>query len=166
MSNSLAAPWTIAHQAPLSVGFSRREYWSGSWNFNCLCKIISRFSHTRVRASAYEFGGHEAETVLSTANTQVHTSTALRERGEKMSTVGQMRRLRSGNINPCGARTGVPKASQSFRTVCGRAPCGSAGKEPTCNTGDLGSIPGLGRTPEKGAAAHSSVLAWRMPWTA
>ena len=22
-------PWTIAHQAPLSVGFSRREYWSG-----------------------------------------------------------------------------------------------------------------------------------------
>ena len=23
------APWTVAHQAPLSVGFSRREYWSG-----------------------------------------------------------------------------------------------------------------------------------------
>ena len=25
-----ATPWTAAHQAPLSVGFSRREYWSGS----------------------------------------------------------------------------------------------------------------------------------------
>ena len=25
-----AAPWTAAHQAPLSVGFSRQEYWSGS----------------------------------------------------------------------------------------------------------------------------------------
>ena len=24
-----ATPWTIAHQAPLSVGFSRQEYWSG-----------------------------------------------------------------------------------------------------------------------------------------
>ena len=24
-----AAPWTIAHQAPLSMGFSRQEYWSG-----------------------------------------------------------------------------------------------------------------------------------------
>ena len=24
-----AAPWTVAHQAPLSVGFSRQEYWSG-----------------------------------------------------------------------------------------------------------------------------------------
>ena len=23
-----ATPWTIAHQAPLSVGFSRQEYWS------------------------------------------------------------------------------------------------------------------------------------------
>ena len=24
-----ATPWTIAHQAPLSVGFPRQEYWSG-----------------------------------------------------------------------------------------------------------------------------------------
>ena len=28
MSNS-GTPWTIAHQAPLSMGFSRQEYWSG-----------------------------------------------------------------------------------------------------------------------------------------
>ena len=28
MSDS-AAPWTVAHQAPLSMGFSRPEYWSG-----------------------------------------------------------------------------------------------------------------------------------------
>ena len=25
----LAAPWTVARQAPLSMGFSRQEYWSG-----------------------------------------------------------------------------------------------------------------------------------------
>ena len=24
-----STPWTIAHQAPLSMGFSRQEYWSG-----------------------------------------------------------------------------------------------------------------------------------------
>ena len=24
-----ATPWTVAHQAPLSTGFSRQEYWSG-----------------------------------------------------------------------------------------------------------------------------------------
>ena len=29
-------------------------------------------------------------------------------------------------------------------------PCGSAGKESTCNVGDLGSIPGLGRFPGEG----------------
>ena len=29
-------------------------------------------------------------------------------------------------------------------------PGGSAGKEPTCNVGDLGSIPGLGRSPGEG----------------
>ena len=23
-----ATPWTVAHQAPLSTGFSRREYWN------------------------------------------------------------------------------------------------------------------------------------------
>jgi len=22
-------PWTVAHQAPLSIGFSRQEHWSG-----------------------------------------------------------------------------------------------------------------------------------------
>ena len=25
----MAIPWTVAHQAPLSVGFSRQEHWSG-----------------------------------------------------------------------------------------------------------------------------------------
>ena len=29
VSDSLGPPWTVALQAPLSVGFSRQEYWSG-----------------------------------------------------------------------------------------------------------------------------------------
>ena len=29
MSDSFAIPWTIDRQAPLSMGFSRQEYWSG-----------------------------------------------------------------------------------------------------------------------------------------
>ena len=32
------------------------------------------------------------------------------------------------------------------------------------NAGDLGSIPGWGRSLEKGIATHSSVLAWEIPW--
>ena len=30
---------------------------------------------------------------------------------------------------------------------------------------DVGSIPGLGRSLEKGTATHSSILGWRIPWT-
>ena len=29
VSDSYVTPRTVAHQAPLSVGFSRQEYWSG-----------------------------------------------------------------------------------------------------------------------------------------
>ena len=40
-------PWTAAHQVPLSMGFSRKEYWSGvplpSLN------LIAKPPHIRVR---------------------------------------------------------------------------------------------------------------------
>ena len=39
--------------------------------------------------------------------------------------------------------------------------CGSAGKESACNAGDLGWEDPL----KKGKAIHSSILAWRIPWT-
>ena len=29
MSDSFETPWTVAHQAPVSTGFSRKEYWRG-----------------------------------------------------------------------------------------------------------------------------------------
>ena len=29
VSDSFGTLWTVAHQAPLSMGFSREEYWSG-----------------------------------------------------------------------------------------------------------------------------------------
>ena len=54
-------------------------------------------------------------------------------------------------------------------------PDSSVGKDSTCDAGDPGSIPGLGRSPEEGlgyplqyswaslVATHSSILAWRIP---
>ena len=33
------------------------------------------------------------------------------------------------------------------------------------NAGDVGSIPGSRRSLEEGMATHSSILAWRIPWT-
>ena len=42
-------------------------------------------------------------------------------------------------------------------------PGGSDVEESASNTGDLGSIPGLGRSSEGGTVTHSSIHAWRIP---
>ena len=52
---------------------------------------------------------------------------------------------------------GIEKKKKSFP--------GSGGKGSACNVGDLHLIPGLGRPLEKGVATHSSILAWKVPWT-
>ena len=55
------------------------------------------------------------------------------------------------------------------RTVATRSnlsnvlPGGSDGKESICNVGDLGLIPGLGRSLEEGMVTLSSILAQRIP---
>ena len=49
-----------------------------------------------------------------------------------------------------------------------RLPRWLSGKESACSggaTGDTGSIPGSEDPLEKGMATHSSILAWRIPWT-
>ena len=41
-------------------------------------------------------------------------------------------------------------------------------KNPLANAGDardVGLIPGLGKSPEEEMATHSSILAWKTPWT-
>ena len=40
-----------------------------------------------------------------------------------------------------------------------------SGKESACKAGDVGSIPGLEGHLEEDMATHSSILAWRSPWT-
>ena len=44
-------------------------------------------------------------------------------------------------------------------------PGGSDGKASAYNAGDLGLIPGLGRSPGEGNGNPSSILAWKIPWT-
>ena len=40
---------------------------------------------------------------------------------------------------------------------------GSDGKKSTCNMGDLGLIPGLGRSPGGGHDIYCNILVWRIP---
>ena len=42
---------------------------------------------------------------------------------------------------------------------------GSESKESACSAGDLGLIPGQDYPLVKGVATHSSILAWRNPWS-
>ena len=44
-------------------------------------------------------------------------------------------------------------------------PCGSNGKESACNAGDRVQSLGWEEPLEKEMAIHSSILAWRIPWT-
>ena len=41
----------------------------------------------------------------------------------------------------------------------GGLPSGSDGKESACNAGELGLVPGSGRSPGEGNAIHPSILA-------
>ena len=42
-------------------------------------------------------------------------------------------------------------------------PSGTVVKNPPASAGDVGLIPGLGRSPGEGKATHSSILAWEIP---
>jgi len=44
-------------------------------------------------------------------------------------------------------------------------PCGSAGKESACNAETWVQSLGWEDPLDKGKATHSSILAWRIPWT-
>jgi hypothetical protein len=50
-------------------------------------------------------------------------------------------------------------------SVTGGFPDGSVVKNLPANAGDMGSIPGWRRSSGGGNANHSSILAWKIPWT-
>ena len=59
---------------------------------------------------------------------------------------------------PAAIDTLMVQALPSFPGILG-------GKKPPANAGDVGSIPGLGRSPGERNGNHSSILAWRILWT-
>ena len=47
-------------------------------------------------------------------------------------------------------------------------PCWVSGRKSICSAGgirDMSLIPGLGRSPGEENATHSSILAWKIPWS-
>ena len=54
---------------------------------------------------------------------------------------------------------------KTLKSVGKKGDGGSAIKNPPANAGDAGLIPGQKDPLEKGMATHSSILAWKIPWT-
>ena len=52
-----------------------------------------------------------------------------------------------------------------FAAIQTRIPSGSVVKNLPASAGDVGSIPGSGRSPGEGNGNPSSILAWRILWT-
>ena len=129
-----ATPWTVAHQAPLSVGFSGQEYWNGfplpSPHPNlCTCEKKKSLKHR----CFYDY------TVINVAKLR---------RSVILNVGKDLSYITDGSVKWCG-----PFGKLGF-------PGGSDGRESTCNAGDLGSIPGFGRSPggEHGNSLQYSCL--------
>ena len=67
-----------------------------------------------------------------------------------------------GDLNPVS-----PTSQGTLLTTMHAAfqgfPGGSVAENPPASVGDAGSVPGLGRSPEKEMTTHSNILAWRIP---
>ena len=69
---------------------------------------------------------------------------------------------------PLSRGSSPPRDRTRVSCIAGRFFTMWATNEAQANTGDIrdaGSIPGSGRPLKEGIATHSSILAWRIPWT-
>ena len=71
---------------------------------------------------------------------------------------------RTGSLACCSAWGRKEWDTAGWQQIKG-FPGGSGGKESTCNAGDRGSIPELGRSPGEGNGSTLHLLASRIPWT-
>ena len=107
--------WTVVQQAPLSMGFSRQESWSG----------LPFPSPGDLPNPGIEYGSPTLQ-------------------ADSLPWQPRRRQCNSWLRKFPWRRDRLPTpVSLGF-------PGGSDGKESTCNEGDLGSIPGLGRSPGEG----------------
>ena len=121
-------PWTVAHQAPPSMGFSRQEYWSG-WPFPSLEDLPDL--GIKPRSPALE-------------------ADALTSEPPGKPGYGQMNTF-DGNVYPSGGAHwwyfSTPKIHKTFESRIWHRdfPGGPVVKNLPAKAGDMGSIPGPGR---------------------
>ena len=128
-------PWTIAHQFPLSLGFSRQEYWRGL-PFPPPRGLPDPGIKRLSPVSPALAGGFFTICATWEALNAVYLTL---DRSFHLLTVLSLH---------------LPKGSVV------KNPPANAG-----DTGDVGSIPRSGRSPRKEVATHSHIPAWKIQWT-
>ena len=133
----LATPWTAGYQAPLSMGFSRQEYWSGL---------------------PYPSPGDLPDPGIKPRSPALEADALTSEPPGKP----------DRNIPDQIFQNSNESFPWEVRICMGEVVL--VVKNPHANAGDIketGVIRGwVGKIPlEESMAAHSSVLAWRIPWT-
>ena len=131
----LVTPWTTAYQALLSMGFSRQEYWSG-------------VPSPSPSSSPYSF-----------LKEQLHL---FKDRSILFLTLTITISFLSCQMN--NTRNIIGRDYE----YCWASQVALVLKNPPTNAADrrdVGSIPGSGKSHGGGMATHSSILAWRIPWT-
>ena len=137
-----------AHQAPLSLGFSRQEHWSGLPFPSPMHESKKwKWSRSVVSNSSRPHG--------------LQPTRLLRpwDFPDKSTGVGCHWRHMCVCVYVC-------VCVYTYICVCVciyiyLPQSSSVDKGSACNSGDLGSIPGSGRSPGEGNATHSSILAWK-----
>ena len=121
--------WTLARQAPLFMGFSRREYWSG-----LPCPPPGDLLNPGIEPTSH----------VSCIGRWV-----LYHKASLIQLVKNHRQCRRPQFNSWVGKIHWRMDRLPTPVFLG-FPCGSAGKESACTVGELGLIPGLGRSLREG----------------
>ena len=153
MSDS-AAPWTIAYQALLLMGFPRQEYWNG-----LSCPLPGDLPNPGLEPPSSALAGGffttEPPGKSSTVAAHKHVWHCIIELP-----ISSLWAQYEAFPNYIRAAFGNPREGKGF--------LGSAMvKNPPASAGDEVLVRSLGQEDllEKGTATHSSILAWKIPWT-
>ena len=136
-----------AHQAPPSLGFSRQEHWSGL-----------PFPSPKHKSEKWKWSRSVVSDSSRPHGLQPTRLLSPWDFPGKSTGVGCHCVLRKALWAPIHSIVWDLFLQLGF-------PGDSDNKESACNVGDPNSIPGSEDLLEKGMATHSSILAWRIPWT-
>ena len=147
-------PWTAAHQAPPSMGFSRQEYWSGVLMLIIFKVFTFYFIYLAVAGLSCSTWGSlifvAACNIFSCSMCDLVPLSGIKPRASELGTQS-FSLWTTREVPTIFIYTSKIDYSRQISFIASPSfPHSSDGKESTCNVGDPGSIPGSGRSAGEG----------------